>query len=527
MMSPLNQELHELISAICDETIDEQGMARLDVLLRDDPQARWQYVQSMELHFEIDRCYGVSPVGGDARRAVGQEMVELPRPEVASGRVALESRSRPARLATGFAGAIEWRRHPVRFAAVSAMLTVLLWFGWWLVIGLGPNSQVASRSSVPDAARAPVVARLIRTIRPEWQAGVAAPFDGAFLQADGSLHLRSGLAEVRFNSGARVVLEGPAELRLDAPNAARLVSGRLTATVPEPARGFAVDCGSMTITDLGTEFGVAVLEEDRIDVAVFNGLVEVAAGSEHRSSAGAAYTLGAGETVRFAVDPLGGLVVADSPAAAPESFVRRAALSDLTARLIRPVGAVASSEYDNGLGLRLVAEHLIDGSGLSAESMSATHRPGKSAEGMWHTGVRTTEDAGFRDDRGMENGARATGPCVVAEQYVIFDLGGPFELSGALVWGYNQNDRGRGVQDFQLLVSTTPHGDDFLPVDGGPFSLQRTHAGNQSVSAERIEFQAERVRRVKLQVLTNHADEAHGHVGLSEVRFWGAPVNDE
>jgi hypothetical protein len=91
------------------------------------------------------------------------------------------------------------------------------------------------------------------------------------------LRVARGLAEIRFRSGARVVLEGPAILELLSANSARLRQGRLTARVPEPASGFEILSAQGKIIDRGTEFGVAVAENGATDVVVFEGKVDAAA----------------------------------------------------------------------------------------------------------------------------------------------------------------------------------------------------------------------------------------------------------
>src|SRR5262249_51976283 len=89
-----------------------------------------------------------------------------------------------------------------------------------------------------------------------------------------TLKLESGLAEVRFQCGARVVLDGPATLELLSGRSARLLRGKLSARVPEAAAGFEVLSPQGKVIDRGTEFGVAGGEGGATDVYVFAGKVE-------------------------------------------------------------------------------------------------------------------------------------------------------------------------------------------------------------------------------------------------------------
>ena len=88
------------------------------------------------------------------------------------------------------------------------------------------------------------------------------------------LRLERGLAEIEFERGARVILQGPAGLELVSATTARLLYGTLTARVPAQALGFTVLSPSGKVVDLGTEFGLSVARGGATSVRVFTGLVE-------------------------------------------------------------------------------------------------------------------------------------------------------------------------------------------------------------------------------------------------------------
>lgn len=98
----------------------------------------------------------------------------------------------------------------------------------------------------------------------------------------GWLQLKSGAVQIEFYSGARVILEGPAALELISPTETRLRYGKLSARVPEPAHGFKVYTPDVTITDLGTEFGLEREQSKPMVVEVFEGKVEVAMGGTNQ-----------------------------------------------------------------------------------------------------------------------------------------------------------------------------------------------------------------------------------------------------
>jgi hypothetical protein len=89
----------------------------------------------------------------------------------------------------------------------------------------------------------------------------------------GWLRLKSGLVQIVFYSGARVVIEGPAELQLISPGEIACSGGQLIAEVPPQAKGFRVNTPQMNVTDLGTVFGVEV-KGRQTELHVFKGSVE-------------------------------------------------------------------------------------------------------------------------------------------------------------------------------------------------------------------------------------------------------------
>ena len=89
------------------------------------------------------------------------------------------------------------------------------------------------------------------------------------------LHLERGLAEIEFDQGTRVILQGPAGLEFISASSVKLNFGTLTARVPPQARGFSVLTSGGKVVDLGTEFGLSVDKGGTTTVRVFKG--EIAA----------------------------------------------------------------------------------------------------------------------------------------------------------------------------------------------------------------------------------------------------------
>ena len=60
---------------------------------------------------------------------------------------------------------------------------------------------------------------------------------GAYVPFDRKYVLSSGLLEIRYSSGARVILEGPCEYTVDSTASGRLHLGKLVARVEKRKRG--------------------------------------------------------------------------------------------------------------------------------------------------------------------------------------------------------------------------------------------------------------------------------------------------
>ncbi len=129
--------------------------------------------------------------------------------------------------------------------------------------------------ALPPAAPPAPVARLARAADCRWAERPLSPGDR--LQAGQSLHLASGVAELTFDVGVRVVLQSPASLKIESADSALLEMGKMTAEIKTPtARGFKVHTPHATYVDQGTEFGVEVSPNGDSRVHVFQGRVDMA-----------------------------------------------------------------------------------------------------------------------------------------------------------------------------------------------------------------------------------------------------------
>lgn len=144
-----------------------------------------------------------------------------------------------------------------RYAATAAAAACVTFGALWLQTG-----------------RDGTVATLIRSQQCQWAGSSLPTVEGARLKP-GMLDLIEGLAVLRFDSGAELVLEAPATVEvLDAMNC-RLRRGTLVAEVPPQAKGFSIDTKEAKVIDWGTKFGLSADADGKYMVRVLEGLVEV------------------------------------------------------------------------------------------------------------------------------------------------------------------------------------------------------------------------------------------------------------
>ena len=108
-----------------------------------------------------------------------------------------------------------------------------------------------------------------------WESGDLPTADGSRL-GKGTLRLAEGLATLKFDSGAEVVLEAPATLVLVDSMNCQLTSGTAVSDIPESALGFRIKTPTADVVDYGTRFAVSVFEQTgETHTQVIEGKVQV------------------------------------------------------------------------------------------------------------------------------------------------------------------------------------------------------------------------------------------------------------
>jgi hypothetical protein len=155
--------------------------------------------------------------------------------------------------------------------AAAACLVFALWLMGW------PKPGPWTSGNGPRAEE--YVARLTGSLECRWVNGSEAARPGEILRKDQRLELTSGFAEITFDSGARIILQGPARLDLNSAWGATLRDGTLKANVPPEAMGFRISSASVEVVDLGTEFTMSADASGAADVLVLQGMIEASSQS--------------------------------------------------------------------------------------------------------------------------------------------------------------------------------------------------------------------------------------------------------
>jgi hypothetical protein len=176
--------------------------------------------------------------------------------------------------------------HGLLVAAAAAALLVV--FGWQyasmrsnlerlhtLAVRPDPDVQNNSRNRSRDRESGTDVnvARVTGLVNCKWSEGIVPLKFGDRLEAGHRLRLEQGLMQLTFGTGAKVVIEGPADFVVSTPNQATLEHGKIAAVVPRSGRGYTILTPTAEVVDLGTEFGVEVDNAGSSEVHVFDGEV--------------------------------------------------------------------------------------------------------------------------------------------------------------------------------------------------------------------------------------------------------------
>lgn len=284
-------ELKALIGALCEGALTESQAARLEQLVIADADARSFYVDFMHLHAGLARLSATDPEAELLARLEAllpsdmQPGKSVPRiaPSTAPDAAAPRTLPRIIFLAAALPRVV-WISGVAAALVVMASLAVAVWSS-----GLWDVPRQVAEAVAPEGPQ--FIATLVRAPACTWDSSQLPTEAGARL-FPGRLRLAEGKALIEFDSGARVLLEGPAVFDLQSAMAARLLSGKVSVDVPEKARGFTIDTLSSKVVDLGTAFGLIAEPSGANELHVLEGSVELEPVAEEGAAGKAQVTAG-------------------------------------------------------------------------------------------------------------------------------------------------------------------------------------------------------------------------------------------
>ena len=215
--------IDDLAQRVADGIADEDTIAELDKMVREDPQARRRYVETVQLHLALERKAARGTLGPEAERT------------------------------------IPYAPGSPKIAPILAIAACIALVGGlaWSVFMPKPLAEIVEMKNVV------------------WKGD---PISGDSLGAGQAIQIASGSLELFTSSGVRLKIQGPCDAIFKDPMHLVLNSGDVFADVSPKGHGFKVLTPSVDIVDYGTQFGVRVGSGKQVEVHVFEG--EIVVGKE-------------------------------------------------------------------------------------------------------------------------------------------------------------------------------------------------------------------------------------------------------
>ena len=324
------QKIRSLADAVCSDTVADDELETLADLLRGDSEAQSSYLNYCRLHTELQFFFR----GRQAHHSVLDKI---------HSQAAIPASSPPLGfLGNIYHGTIGFFSQEVPFSLlVATFVTALGLLAGSLVYVSQPKSIARTSPSRMPAnghlmPKQNIVGKITDMVDVRWSDDQTATVHGANVPLGRKYALSSGLMEITYDTGAKVILQGPATYQVDSRDGGFLSVGKLTARLEKRGEGrgesqekqsaisgqqsasaasvtnqkseirnhkslasspqplapnanpqslisnpsalsplFTIKTPTATVTDLGTEFGVEVTKSGVTSAHVFRGLVEL------------------------------------------------------------------------------------------------------------------------------------------------------------------------------------------------------------------------------------------------------------
>ena len=320
-------ELPELVEQCVDGTASEDQIIRLNRLMVEDRQARMLYARYVHTLCGLQAWseYPLSSLEGDGigREGFPEELISYENP--------CHAARQPLDLLSGiYHGTVGFFSQEVSLSMLIAtvIMASALYLAW--VFNISHHQQLAEHThGSPEKhfnSETVYVGRITGMKDCQWAKPNTQTVLGASVSLEREYALSSGLMEITYTSGAKVILEGPCTFKVDSNAGGFLTLGKLIARVETKGSGFRIQGSdsdavpsslilpptsfvirtpTAIVTDLGTEFGVEVHENGDAETHVFQGEIEVKVLADD-SQKNRTFHLGMGESAQVAAKGQGG-----------------------------------------------------------------------------------------------------------------------------------------------------------------------------------------------------------------------------
>jgi hypothetical protein len=257
----------ELVLLALQGEITPEQMERLNAALSSDSARVQDYVELLEIYFELSSSGGVevSPRVNNSAEEYNTFLRVLAEEERTAPECELLQEPLERELIQKVIYPPGEKRTISKFSLFMLLNTAAIFLFFVLFQFLPPKGGIE-------------VATLTDSMNSKW-ADASSMVKGSRIAAGGDpLVLREGLIELQFDNQATVVMEGPARFQILAEDRIGLEYGKLYAVVPKGAIGFSVYTQQAKIIDMGTEFGVQAEFDGDTQLHVMKGKTILMAG---------------------------------------------------------------------------------------------------------------------------------------------------------------------------------------------------------------------------------------------------------
>lgn len=282
--------LYNLAGKICDEDASLDEFIELASVVVADRSACRRYLSYCRIHSALRL-----ELRADRAAQAACQHIGIPLPETKAATFNLAGEAIDLCLDHQPAGSLaSW---PVAYLIATAVLGIGILIGAVTYVSQPAHVAVRPSSPVEESTKSQpeFIGRITGMVHCEWTDRATETTLGANVAMGRRYSLAAGLLEITYDSGAKVILQGPVTYEVESAAGGFLSVGKVTARVDKkeerrtkneelpasrssfliPHSCFAVRTPTAIVTDLGTEFGVEVDKEGGTTSHVFRGSVKV------------------------------------------------------------------------------------------------------------------------------------------------------------------------------------------------------------------------------------------------------------